>query len=370
MVYNRRKYLDVSEIKKFQIDITSKCNLMCPQCHRVDLGKLNPRLPLIELSPEDYDIIFSQDCPQLEEVVLNGNYGDPMASKYIDYLIDQTLNKNIRLLIFTNGSLRASNWWKDLGKKFNRTNNRVIFSIDGLKDTNAIYRINSDFDKIMENVQSYISEGGKARWDFLVFEHNKHQLETTKKLAKKLGFIQFQVKYTTRFLSSHFVAKISKDSQWIYNKKKESRYEIKPAVNNNLFEQILKDKYQGSYSNFLNNTSIDCKYKNWQFLFIDFSMRVYPCCWIGAFPYLSDLSEKKQFNQLTKKYGTDFNNLKYHSLEEILNHKWFSQDLVDSWRNKTDDIANPRWKKCSQVCSVDYGFTNSPGSQSNTLYQL
>ncbi|MCZ0932309.1 MAG: hypothetical protein OXJ52_04045 [Oligoflexia bacterium] len=365
-----KKYLDISEVKAFQIDITSKCNLMCPQCSRVENGKLNPALPLTELSPEDYDIIFAQNCPSLEEIVLNGNYGDPIASKYIDHLIEKAENKNIRLEIFTNASLRTVDWWKNLGEKFKQMNSRVIFSIDGLKDTNSIYRINSNFDKIMENAQSYITSGGKARWDFLVFEHNCHQLETARELAKKLGFAEFQLKYTTRFLSQHLGSGADKDSQQVYNRKKKTQYEIKSAVSANVFDEILKTKYKNSYSDFLSKTPIDCKYKNWKLLFIDFSMRVYPCCWIGEFPYSSSSSRKKQFNQLTEKYETHFNSLRHHSLKEILDHKWFAHDLVESWSNKTNDTANPRWAKCSQICSIDYGFTNAPGSQNNILYQL
>ena len=359
------KYLDISEVKALDIEITSKCNLMCPQCSRVDNGKLNPRLPLTELEPEDYDIIFSQNYTNLEEIILNGSYGDPIASKNIDYLIEKTGSNNIRLKIFTNGSLRSSKWWKDLGKKFSQTNSSLVFAIDGLKDTNPIYRVNSNFDKIMENVQNYITAGGKARWDFLVFEHNQHQIETAKKLAKKLGFSQFQVKYTTRFLSQYYGGKGSKESQQVYNRKEKTRYELRSSQNSDLFEQIVKDKFKSSYRNFLNNVSIDCKYKSWKCLFIDFSMKVYPCCWIGALPYFA---EKPEINKLTQKYGFNFNSLRYYSLEEILNHKWFSHDLVDSWKNKTDDKLNPRWTKCSKTCNTDYDFTNAPGAKHNTLY--
>ena len=363
-----KKYLDISEVKAFQIDITSKCNLMCPQCPRVENGTLNPILPLMELSPKDYDIIFSQNCPNLAEIVLNGNYGDPVASQHIDYLVEKAENTNIRLKIFTNASLRTSDWWSNLGEKFRQMNSMVVFSIDGLKDTNSIYRINSNFDKIMENVKSYIAGGGKARWDFLVFEHNRHQLESAKQLAKKLRFAQFQVKYTTRFLSQHLEFETDKTSQQIYNRKKKTSYKIKPTVNANAFDKILKTKYKDSYSYFLSNAPIDCKYKNWKLLFIDFSMRVYPCCWIGQFPYSP--SKKELFNKAVEKYSSDFNSLKHHSLEEILNHRFFANDLTDSWNNKIDDAVNPRWEKCSQICNVDYGFTNAPRSQSNILYQL
>jgi len=39
---------------------------------------------------------------------------------------------------------------------------RVIFSIDGFADTNSIYRQNTNWDRIMQSVNSFIQAGGKA----------------------------------------------------------------------------------------------------------------------------------------------------------------------------------------------------------------
>ena len=52
------QYLNLSDIKYIQIEGTSLCNLVCPQCARVYKGKVNPHLPMGELQPEDYDKIF------------------------------------------------------------------------------------------------------------------------------------------------------------------------------------------------------------------------------------------------------------------------------------------------------------------------
>ena len=366
----KNQFLKISDLKILMLDITSKCNLMCPQCSRVDKGRINPLLPLIELTNIDYEKIFTRKLlSQLEKVILNGNFGDPIASKYIDFLIEKLSNTNIKLEIFTNGSLRSASWWEELGKKNSHTENKIIFSIDGLKDTNPIYRVNSNFDKIIENASSYIKAGGKARWDFLVFDHNRHQLEKAKKLAKELGFLEFTIKKTTRFLSKYYEGtNISKNSQKVYNKRGQIQYEIKAVQNVIPFDKIL-NKYQNSWVKYLDNTPIHCKYRNdMKALFIDFSARVWPCCWLSDYPYLSSKIEK--FKPLIEKYGIHFNSLKYYSLEDILKNAWFSHDLVKSWSNKTDSVTNPRFVECARTCSKDYSFTNRPGSENNMKYHL
>jgi hypothetical protein len=44
-----------------------------------------------------------------------------------------------------------------------------------LEDTNHLYRENVEWKKIMENARAFISAGGTAHWDMLIFDHNKHQ---------------------------------------------------------------------------------------------------------------------------------------------------------------------------------------------------
>ena len=91
------KYLDFSEIRSLQIEPTSKCNLLCPQCERVVNGGVNPFLPLTELTPEDYDRIFTEDLTaQLKSVIFNGSYGDPAASQYLNYAINTLLQKKVK----------------------------------------------------------------------------------------------------------------------------------------------------------------------------------------------------------------------------------------------------------------------------------
>ena len=55
-------YLNLNEITTLHIEHTSKCNLLCPQCARVDNnGKKNPILPMDELTIDDYKRILTPE---------------------------------------------------------------------------------------------------------------------------------------------------------------------------------------------------------------------------------------------------------------------------------------------------------------------
>ena len=43
----------------------------------------------------------------------------------------------------------------------------------------------------MRNLSTFINAGGKAEWKYLIFEHNKHQVDDAKQLAKSLGVETF-----------------------------------------------------------------------------------------------------------------------------------------------------------------------------------
>ena len=70
-------------------------------------------------------------------------------------------------------------------KQLARLNCTIVFGIDGLEDTNHLYRQGVKWNNLMDRVQTFISEGGKANWQFIPFEHNKHQIHDAKKLSEK-----------------------------------------------------------------------------------------------------------------------------------------------------------------------------------------
>lgn len=129
-----------------------------------------------------------------------GNYGDPAAGKNTleIYRWFRSINPNIVLGMNTSGSLQTTFYWHELGRILNQPQDYVVFSIDGLEDTNPTHRINSNWNKIMSNVEAFISAGGSAHWDMLVYRHNQHQVEACEQLARDMGFTWFRAKVSKR----------------------------------------------------------------------------------------------------------------------------------------------------------------------------
>ena len=98
-----------------------------------------------------------------------GNYGDPTAHpETLDILRYFRDNGTKNVSISSNGASRSPEWWAELasiingpgGSRDNIKNyygGRVTFSIDGLADTNHLYRIGAKWDRIVENVTAFIN---------------------------------------------------------------------------------------------------------------------------------------------------------------------------------------------------------------------
>lgn len=328
-------YLNIEDIRVLNIEHTSRCNLMCPQCARVVEGKLNPNLKIKSMTLEDYKRIIPKELGnQLEHIFFCGNYGDPLADKNFIECIKYLRQYDIPLTIYTNGNLMSEKWWVELACELDNKC-KVVFSIDGLEDTNKIYRINSNFNIVCRNAITFISNGGYARWDYLVFDYNSHQVKKAKKLAKDIGFKIFNEKKTKRFIDNE---------------------NYKSNKGKGQFKSIV-ERY-GSWQEYINQTTINCQYQNNKILYIDYDLNLWPCCWVGAPMFFEGNKniQKIQLIELLDKYEKDFNSLKEQSIEEVLNHKWFANDLVESFNNK-------KLMTCGRTCGQEYKF--SSGDKSN-----
>jgi MoaA/NifB/PqqE/SkfB family radical SAM enzyme len=146
----------------------------------------------------------------------------------------------------TNGAIQNSTWWQTLGEIFHRQQDYVVFSIDGLEDTNHIYRRGVNWNKLIENAQAYIATGASAHWDMLVYRHNEHQVDACQQLARELGFTWFRAKVSKRQLVGTLEAPVN----W-----------LAPATH---------------------RKEIDCHVLKEQSIYIDAQGRQSPCCWLGS----------------------------------------------------------------------------------------
>jgi MoaA/NifB/PqqE/SkfB family radical SAM enzyme len=195
------------DVRVLHIEPTDACNAACPQCGRETDTTFNKN-DIHHLTVEQIKTLVAEDTIRnLDKMYMCGNYGDPAAGRNTleIYRYFRSINPTITLGMNTNGGLRNIDWWRELASILNQPHDYVVFSIDGLADTNHIYRVNVKWDKVLENAKEFICAGGSAHWDMLVFEHNQHQVNNAETIAGMLGFKWFRAKVSKR----HAVTPIS-----------------------------------------------------------------------------------------------------------------------------------------------------------------
>ena len=132
-------------------------------------------------------------------MIFGGAYGDPLAAPDLLEITEHLTERGVRVATATNGSLRKPDWWARMGRAMRRTGSRLELHVDGLADTNGLYRVNTQFEKIMENARAYIATGARAEWHFIIFRHNQHQIEEAWRRSREMGFESFVLIDTVRF---------------------------------------------------------------------------------------------------------------------------------------------------------------------------
>ena len=279
----------LEDIKTIHLEVTQNCQAACPMCDRNMNGEgVNPHINLDELSLDDCKLIFPPEfIAQLKTMYMCGNLGDPIVARdtleIFDYFREH--NPTMWLSMNTNAGARDETWWRELAQVFGKMG-AVIFSVDGLRDTNHIYRQGVNWDRVETAMRSFIAGGGRARWDFLVFEHNQHQVEQAEKIANEWGFEKFVAKKTGRFVDANtnkkekHQAKDRKGKETTELKKPDPKYQNRALTK----QDKLIEKY-GSMDAYYDAAPIRCKVKEEGSLFITAEGLALPCCWTAGRMY-------------------------------------------------------------------------------------
>lgn len=185
--------MNKDQIKWLHVEASTKCNAWCPSCPRNQNGYgLRPGLVEQDLDPARFQEIL-KDFSDLDGIQFCGNYGEPVIAGSFLELVEMSIPRTQKIQIHTNGSLRSVAWWQDLAVLLKDVKHDVWFGIDGLKGTHEIYRQATDFDRVVENAQAFITAGGSATWQFIPFQHNQHQIMDCMRMSQSMGFKAFKV---------------------------------------------------------------------------------------------------------------------------------------------------------------------------------
>jgi MoaA/NifB/PqqE/SkfB family radical SAM enzyme len=347
----------LEDIRQVHLEVTQKCQAACPMCDRnQNGGDLNPHIDLSELTLEDCVKIFSPKfIQQLDSMYMCGNLGDAIVAEDTLEIFElfRYQNPNIHLSLNTNAGARDHVWWQSLAKVIGK-NGHVIFSVDGLEDTNHLYRQNVQWAKVEQAMDSYISGGGRARWDFLIFEHNQHQVEQAEKIAKQKGFEKFVAKKTGRFVTTTSDAKQSHQAK---NRKGEDTTELKKPdeqyQNAALKKQkSIVDKY-GSMDAYYDAVPIRCKVAESKSIYVSAEGLVLPCCWTAGRMYKwwhKDPRVEQIWQHIDAVGGKSVLDGR-QGLENVFDSGIF--DSIQSSWNKSS-CQNGKLKVCSMKCGVEW----------------
>lgn len=267
-----------NQLKQIHLEISNNCQASCPMCNRNIRGGLdNPLIKINNWTLDQFKLIMNFEVlDQIDGFYFCGNFGDPILNNDLTEMCEyaSTYKPSLLINVHTNGSAHLPKYWKRLAQVLPK-NHKVMFALDGLEDTHSKYRIGTNFNKILENAQSFIEAGGQAEWVFIKFKHNEHQIDEARKMSEDLGFTSFNLKNSARFVGTTKLEVVDKLGNKLYH--------LEPPTNSKL-TYIDIDTIR-NYKKIVNDSSIDCAVMKTKEVYIDAHMNLYPCCFLGGVPY-------------------------------------------------------------------------------------
>ena len=209
-------------------------------------------------------------------------------NKQFREIISYVKEHGTKINIHTNGGIHNHEYWADVGKILQK-DDIINFDLDGLADTHHIYRINTKFDKVLSNAKTVIDNTqASVHWKYIVFEHNKHQVNDAKELAKTLGFNTFSSVKTSRDFARPLTG------SFVHSKRTKQ------------YENAEK--------------KIHCVWEDWGKWYVSPEGLVFRCCWTGGHYYDTNNSRFYYPPDFTKKF-----NGFYVPIEKIISYNYWNK---------------------------------------------
>lgn len=327
----------IDQIKHLHIEISSRCNAACPLCPRNFYGyPYNDGYVEHDMTLEEAKKIFALEfIKQLDEIYVNGNFGDavmnPETVDIIDYF--KSCSPATHIKISTNGGARNKKFWQDLAG----LGVEIDFCLDGLEDTHHLYRQNTSYKTVIKNAQTFIRAGGKANWKMIKFDHNKHQEDLARQTSQALGFVEF--KFTDHGRNQGPV--FNKHRKLIHVMGKPASVDFDALLNSRKTDKVLLEDITPGRT----PATITCQIKKQHSMYVSSIGEVYPCCYLGFNPKTYGHGNYHEAANAQVAPLINKNNALEYPLADCI--AWFNK-VEKTWA--IDTFENGRLVICNDVC--------------------
>lgn len=223
------------------IEACSFCQLNCIDCY-MKKDDENCIIGKGYLRNKDFKSFIKKN-PYIEKVELSLS-GEIFLNPELKDIIKYAYEKEIKLTAFNGVNLNnITDEMIELLVKYKFTG--LTVAIDGVsQETYSIYRRNGDFNKVIENVKKinnykkkYNSKFPILKWQYIIFDYNKHEIEKAYELSKELNMYIY---YKNPWKDHQMITKLGKKEKEIITKALSSIYEINDIEIRNIIKKNIR----------------------------------------------------------------------------------------------------------------------------------
>ncbi len=367
---NYHEYL-ISSPYALIIDPANGCPLHCPGClHNATFqNKIGPDWPNGLLAKDTYTYFIEKFGPYAS-TILFFNWGEPLLNKFTPTFIRQAKQFLLHTSLSSNLSVRF-----DAEDLVNSGLDYMVLSIDGATpQTYRQYRQGGNFNLVIENVRKLVSakkKSGKTTpwlcWHFLLFEHNKHEVQLAKTMANDLGVdaIKFSLPYDVIWQRNIQIAQNVKENKYTFNDNARANTTDEPNISK-LFSTIFRQKWSDKLNNVEKGLYDKRSGNTCQWLYSTIVMdalgRYFPCCYVprrkAGFTYIFSKQDLQNDDYLTSPFNSEyyrFSRKHFAWISELKKQKGFAP-ILEHQKHATYCVACPNKKIKPLISDFDLKY--------------
>ncbi|MBB3188252.1 radical SAM protein with 4Fe4S-binding SPASM domain [Microbacter margulisiae] len=220
------------------IEPSNQCNLHCPECPTGNGSLIRPKQMM---NWDLYTKIIDELAPNISNLILYFQ-GEPLLHSKLPEMIRYAHAHKIYTMISTNGQLVTKETAYNL---VTSGLNRIIISIDGTtQDVYNQYRKGGNLEKVRDAIiliahwkKELHTTHPHIEAQFIVMQHNEHQIHDFKKMVNQLGADSARLKTAQIDWPNitHFVPKQTKFAR--YKQNKQGNWVLKHRLKNRCWRQ-------------------------------------------------------------------------------------------------------------------------------------